>query len=49
MGCIDGHYTLNPLGRAKVGDVDFHTPELHKTGWTGNSEIVTLDDDAEDD
>lgn len=49
MGCIDGHYALNPRGSANVGDVEFHAPELHKSGWTGNSETVMLDDDVEHD
>lgn len=48
MGCIDGHYALNPRGTASVGEIEFHDPELHKTGWTGRSEIVTIDDNSED-
>jgi hypothetical protein len=48
MGCIDGHYALNPQGNAGAGEVEMHDSELHKTGWTGNSEVVTLDDDDED-
>lgn len=45
MGCIDGHYALNPDGNAEVGEVEWHDPELHKTGWTGNNTVVKLDDD----
>ena len=47
MGCIDGHYSLNPEGTAETGALEFHDAESHKTGWTGNSEVVQLDDDDE--
>lgn len=43
MGCIDGHYSLNPKGNGDVGAVEPVDSELHKTGWTGNGEQVTLD------
>jgi len=48
MGAIDGHYELNPEGSAGVGSIEMHTArEMHKTGWTGNSEVVTLDADEQ--
>lgn len=40
MGCIDGHYALNPKGRADVGDIDMIDGDNLKTGWTGKSEEV---------
>lgn len=40
LGCIDGHYTLNPQGRAVVGDIDTSDGDKLKTGWTGNGEHV---------
>ncbi|WP_157932296.1 hypothetical protein [Mycobacteroides abscessus] len=43
MGSIDGHYALNPDGTAGVGEVETRDSEAHKTGWTGNSQQVTLD------
>lgn len=38
MGCIDGHYSLNPRGSANVGEIESAHGEVFKTGWTGNSE-----------
>ncbi|GAB5903623.1 Uncharacterised protein [Mycobacteroides abscessus subsp. massiliense] len=43
MGSIDGHYALNPDGSAGVGEVESRDSEMHKTGWTGNGQEVTLD------